>query len=96
MTHFMQSFDQVVAFYCEHYAAKSAEKQKRETAKAQPEATPLQFHMEPMEVDQNTSSNSSTTTTTTTTTTTSPMNRAFEEELVAVETTLTWYELVGG
>jgi hypothetical protein len=95
MTHFMQCFDQVVAFYCENYAAKSAEKQKRDGAAKvqQTDSTPLQFHMEPMEIDQNTPSSSSTTTTTTTTTT-SQANRAFEEELAAVETTLQWYSSV--
>jgi hypothetical protein len=89
MTHFMQCFDLVVAFYCENYATKSAEKQKRDAAKVQhTDAAPLQFHMEPMEVDQNATSSS--TTTTTTSASISQVDRTFEEELGAVETTLIW------
>lgn len=96
----MQCFDQVVAFYLANYAGKSSERQKqREKVQPDPTAqTPLQFQLEPMEIDQSGSSSnaagaSSTTTTTTTTATTtaSPASRAFEEELAAVETTLQWY-----
>lgn len=82
----MQSFDQVVAFYCENYAVKSAEKQKRDAKLQQAETSPLQFHMEPMDIDHSATGSS-----TTTTSTTSPASKAFEEELGAVETTLTWY-----
>lgn len=89
MTHFMQCFDQVVTFYLENYAGKSTERQKVSKDRVQPDPTsqtPLQFQLDPMEVDQSSSSSSTTTTTTTTTTS----NRVFEEELAAVETTLTW------
>ena len=89
MTHFMQSFDQVVAFYIENYATKYAEKHKREAMKGA-QSDMLQFHMDPLEIE-NAPSSSTPPTTTTTTTTSTPQSKAFEEELLSVETTLTWY-----
>lgn len=85
----MQCFDQVVAFYLENYAGKSERQKSSDRTQPDPTSqTALQFQMEPMEVDQ--VGAGTTTTTTTTTSTASPASRLFEEELAAVETTLTW------
>jgi hypothetical protein len=88
MTHFMQCFDQVVAFYLENYAAKAGERQKqREASRAQQhEPAPLQFHLEPMDIDHSSSSSSSNSSASTFT----PATKTFDEEVSAVETTLTW------
>lgn len=87
MEHFLRCFDYVVAFYMENYAARAAEKRQQQQQQQQqsPQQGTLQFHLEPMEIDQSTTAASSASSSNSSTA------KVFDEDLAAVEQTLAWY-----